>query len=140
VLSPIVHQVLSQNKIPHSKEVVGESMCDACQKGKSHQLPFGRSISVSKAHLELVFSDVWGPALSSVGRFKYYVPFINDFSNFTWFYLFKHKSDVFQKFKEFQQFVERLFNKKILAVQTDWGGEYQKLSPFFPEAKRLLRR
>jgi hypothetical protein len=24
-----------------------------------------------------------------------------------------------------------LFNKKILVVQTDWGGEYQKLNTFF---------
>jgi histone deacetylase 1/2 len=27
--------------------------------------------------------------------------------------------------------VERLFNKKILAVQIDWGGEYKKLNTFF---------
>jgi hypothetical protein len=47
--------------------------------------------------------------------------------------LIKFKSEVFQKFQEFQAFVERQFNRKILAVQTDWGegGEYQKLNPFF---------
>jgi hypothetical protein len=33
--------------------------------------------------LELVYSDVWGPALESVARYKYYVSFINDFSKFT---------------------------------------------------------
>jgi hypothetical protein len=38
---------------------------------------------------------------------------------------------VFQKFQDFQTLVERQFNCKILVVQTDWGGEYQKLSPFF---------
>ena len=27
--------------------------------------------------------------------------------------------------------VERLFDQKILAMQTDWGGEYQKLNSFF---------
>jgi hypothetical protein len=38
----------------------------------------------------------------------------------------------FQKFQDFQTLVERQFNRKILAVQTDWGGgEYQKLNPFF---------
>jgi hypothetical protein len=31
----------------------------------------------------------------------------------------------------FQAYVERLFNNKILAVQTDWRGEYHKLSSFF---------
>jgi hypothetical protein len=33
-------------------------VCDACQQGKSHQLPFPKSVSISKAPLELIFSDV----------------------------------------------------------------------------------
>jgi hypothetical protein len=39
----------------------------------------------------------------------------------------------FQKFREFQNLVERLFVRKIPAGQTDWGGEYQKLHPFFKD-------
>jgi hypothetical protein len=45
--------------------------------------------------------------------------------------LLKDKSDVFQKLQEFQAHVEQLFDRKVLAMQTDWCGEYQKLSPFF---------
>jgi hypothetical protein len=45
--------------------------------------------------------------------------------------LLKKKSDVFQKFQDFQQHGECLFDRKILAMQTDWGGEYQKLNSFF---------
>jgi histone deacetylase 1/2 len=85
---------------------------------------------VSSAPLELMFSDVWGPAPMSFGRYKYYVSFIDDYSKFTWIYLLKHKSDVFQKFCDFQQHVERLFDRKILAFQSDWGGEYHKLNSF----------
>jgi hypothetical protein len=59
------------------------------------------------------------------------VSLIDDYSKFTWIYLFNHKSEVFQKFKEFQSRIERLFDKKILAVQTNWGGEYQKLNSYF---------
>jgi len=81
--------------------------------------------------LQLVFSDVWGPAPSSVGRKTYYVSFIDDYSKFTWVYFLRHKSEVFQTFKEFQQLVERQFNCKILTMQTDWGGEYQSLNSFF---------
>jgi hypothetical protein len=58
------------------------------------------------------------------------VSFIDDYSKFSWIYLLKHKSKVFQKFKEFQSLVERLFDKKILVMQTDWGGEYQKLNSY----------
>jgi histone deacetylase 1/2 len=126
----VVHQVLRDNVIPFS-ESNKESVCDACQMAKSHQLPYPKSTSVSTSPLELVFSDVWGPASESFGRFKYYVSFIDDYSKFTWIYLFKKKSDVFQKFHDFQNHVERLFDKKILAMQTDWGGKYQKLNSFF---------
>jgi histone deacetylase 1/2 len=128
--STIVRQVLQDNNISFS-EVNKESVCDACQMAKSHQLPYPKSTSVSTSPLELVFSDVWGPASESFGRFKYYVSFIDDYSKFTWIYLLKKKSDVFQIFRDFQHHVERLFDKKILAMQTDWGGEYQKLNSFF---------
>jgi hypothetical protein len=114
----VVHQVLRDNKIPFS-ESVQESVCDAYQKAKSHQLPYPKSSSVSTFPLELVFSDVWGPAPASVGRYKYYVSFIDDYSKCTWIYLLKNKSDVFQKFHDFQHLVERLFDKKIIAMQTD---------------------
>jgi histone deacetylase 1/2 len=92
--SVIVHQVLRDNNIQFS-ESNKESVCDACQKAKSHQLSYPKSSSVSTFPLELVFSDVWGPAPASVGRYKYYVSFIDDYSKFTWIYLLKKKSDVF---------------------------------------------
>jgi hypothetical protein len=104
--SSIVHRVVNSNNLSCSKENLEMSVCDACQKAKSHQLPFPKSSSVSKVSLELVFSDVWAPAPSSVGKFKYYVSFIDDFSKFTSIYLLKNKSDVFHKFHDFQQRVE----------------------------------
>jgi hypothetical protein len=90
-----------------------------------------KSSSFSSHPLELVYSYVWGATPESVGRYKYYVSFINVFSKFTWVYLLKHKSEVFHKFQEFQTLVERLFDRKIISMQTNWGGEYEKLNPFF---------
>lgn len=78
-----------------------------------------------------MFTDVWGPAPMSVGCYQYYVSFLDDFSKYTWIFLLKHKSDVFDVFLKFQQLVERLFDRKILTVQSDWGGEYQKLHSYF---------
>jgi hypothetical protein len=46
-------------------------------------------------------------------------------------YLIRHKSEVFQIFHTFQSLVERTFNKKILSMQTNWSGEYQKFNTFF---------
>jgi histone deacetylase 1/2 len=130
---PIVQRVLRDNKLPCASSSNSELVCDSCQKAKSHQLPYGRSNSVSSSPLELIFSDVWGPAPVSVGRHTYYVSFIDEFGKYIWVYLIKQKSDVFQVFKNFQNLVERKFNKKIIFMQTDWHGEYEKLNSFFQE-------
>ena len=45
----------------------------------------------------------------------------------------RKKSDVFQVFRIFQSLVERKFDKKRIAVQSDWGGEYEKLNSFFQQ-------
>ena len=98
------------------------SVCDACQQGKSHQLPFVSSTREVKNPLEIVFSDVWGPAQTSVSGHNYYVSFVDAYSRFTWLYLLKRKSDVFDIFIQFQLHVERLLKHKIIHVQSDWGG------------------
>ena len=133
--SPVVKSVLSRHKLSFSSESNNSGViCDACQMAKSHQLSYPKSNSVSSKPFELVFTDVWGPAPTSVGRHSYYISFIDDFSKFTWIYLLRFKSEVFQCFRDFQNMVERQFSHKILAVQSDWGGEYQSLNAFF---KRL---
>jgi hypothetical protein len=66
---------------------------------------------------------VWGPVIDSFGNKNYYVSFIDDYSKFTWLYLLRHKSEVFKFFQEFHTLVERMFNRKIMNMQTDWGDE-----------------
>jgi histone deacetylase 1/2 len=129
--SVVVHQILSKNQLPFVSKLNKDTVCDSCQQGKSHRLPYPRSMSTSSKPLEIIFSDVWGPAPTSVGTNSYYLSFIDDFSKFTWVYLLRNKYDVFQKFHDFQKMVERELDHKIITMQTDWGGEYQKLNAFF---------
>ncbi|KAL9251846.1 Retrovirus-related Pol polyprotein from transposon RE1-like protein [Drosera capensis] len=125
--SSVVQQVIQLNNLSCPSSNNDSFVCDACQRAKSHQLPFPLSNNMSSLPLELVFSDVWGPAKTSARGYKYYVSFIDNFSRFTWLFLLKHKSDVANIFVHFKTHVERLLNKKIICVQSDWGGEYQKL-------------
>lgn len=84
------------------------SLCSACQMGKSHRLPLPPTNSISHGPLQLIHSDVWGPSPSkSVDGFQYYVTFLDDFSKFVWFYPMKLKSEVFSIFHIFQAYVER---------------------------------
>jgi hypothetical protein len=43
----------------------------------------------------------------------------------------RKKSDFYQAFHNFQNLVERKFNRKIISMQTNWEGEYEKLNSFF---------
>ena len=128
---PVVERVIRNNLLPRSTSHHVESVCDSCQKAKSHQFPYSSSENKSCAPLDLIHSDVWGPAPISVGNYTYYVSFIDDYSRYTWIYLLKHKSKVFHVFKNFQSHVERKYTRKIIRMQTDWGGEYERLNSFF---------
>ena len=95
--TPIVQHVLYRHELP-SVLVNKAVVCDACQQGKSHQLPFSLSTRVTTFPLEIIYSDVWGPAPVSTSGHEYYVSFVDAYSRFTWLYLLKRKSDVFHIF------------------------------------------
>jgi hypothetical protein len=81
--SLIVRCILRLNNLPCLKESSVSSVCNACQLAKSHQLPYNTSIHRTTMPLEIIHSDVWGPAPISVGGYKYYISFIDDFTKFT---------------------------------------------------------
>jgi histone deacetylase 1/2 len=82
--------------------------------------------------LDLIFSDVWGPApMFSSDGFHYFSIFIDVHTKYIWFYPIVAKSYVFSIFYHFQTLVERQFSRRIKSVETDWGGEYRKLNRFF---------
>jgi GAG-pre-integrase domain len=90
------------------------SFCSDCHKAKAHKLPFQPSTSPATHPLQVVHSDLWGPApiLSKKGH-RYYVQFTDEFSRFSWLYTCASKSDVTQIFAQFKQKVENLLDCKI---------------------------
>jgi hypothetical protein len=63
-------------------------------------------------------------SVPSLGKFVYYVSFIDDFSRNTWKYFLGKKSKVFDKFKEFKALVKNQTEKRIKALRIDNGGEF----------------
>ncbi|GJX60250.1 retrotransposon protein, putative, ty1-copia subclass [Tanacetum coccineum] len=55
---------------------------------------------------------------------SYFITFTDDFSRYGYVYLMKHKHEVFETFKVFQNEVENQLGKKIKAIQSDRGDEY----------------
>ena len=70
-------------------------------------------------------SDVCGKIiLGSLGGGCYFVTFIDDASRYTWVYILKKKSEVFNTFKNLKALVENMYDRKIKVFRTDNGGEY----------------
>ncbi|GJZ11822.1 retrotransposon protein, putative, ty1-copia subclass [Tanacetum coccineum] len=99
--------------------------CKSCISGKMARKPFPHQVERAKDLLGLIHTDVCGPfrTVSREGA-SYFITFTDDFSRYGYVYLMKHKHEVFETFKVFQNEVENQLGKKIKAIQSDRGGEY----------------
>jgi hypothetical protein len=101
---------------------------------QSHKLPFSESSLKSSKPLELIYTDVWGPAPTrSLDDFSYYLVFVDHFSKYVWLYPLKNKSDVSFIFPKFKSVVEKFFNLPIVSLYSDNGGEFIKLKSFLSQ-------
>ncbi|CAM8964429.1 unnamed protein product [Rhodiola kirilowii] len=55
---------------------------------------------------------------------RYFVSFIDDYSRMTWVFMMRHKSEAFNKFKQWKTLVENQIGKKIKRLRTDNGLEF----------------
>ncbi|KAK1423937.1 hypothetical protein QVD17_19248 [Tagetes erecta] len=101
------------------------SFCENCILGKHKRVKFTRSLHKSKAILDYVHSDLWGPAKNeSLGGARYYLSIVDDYSRRVWIYILKSKSEAFGKFKEWKTLVETQTEKKVKKLRTDNGLEF----------------
>ena len=99
--------------------------CETCLGGKMTKAPFTKKGEKSKELLELIHTDVCGPMSTTArGGYQYFITFTDDLSRYGYVYLMRHKSETFERFKEFQNEVENQRGKKIKALRSDRGGEY----------------
>lgn len=83
--------------------------CEGCILGKAQRTPIPK-FTTSRANkpLQLVHSDVLGPIeVPSLGRVRYFVSFIDDFSKWTTVYTMSHKSKALDCFKDYKASAEK---------------------------------
>ena len=74
---------------------------------------FSRTMERATDLLEIIHTDVCGPMnIEARGRYHYFRTFTDDLSRHGYIYLMKHKSETFEKFKEFHSEVENHCNKE----------------------------
>lgn len=105
------------------------SFCTSCPLGKHIQLPFHASMSFTTMPFDIIHSDLWtSPVLSSNGH-RYYVIFLDDYSNFLWTFPISNKSQVYSIFLSFKALIKTQFKREIKNIQCDNGREFDN-GPF----------
>ncbi|GJR61483.1 ribonuclease H-like domain-containing protein [Tanacetum coccineum] len=99
-------------------------ICHACQLGKHVKLPLHSLTSIVKHCFDIIHSDLWTSAIVSFSGFKYYVLVLDHLSYFLWIYPLRSKSDMFDKFLHFRNYVKNQFKCEIKSFQCDHGGEF----------------
>jgi hypothetical protein len=100
--------------------------CEHCLYGKHNQIRFPSGAMREEGILQLVYSDVFVPmSVPSLGKYVYYVSFIDELSRNTWIYFLRKKSEVFDRFKEFKALVENQTKRIIKVLRIDNGRDFR---------------
>ncbi|KAJ9542958.1 hypothetical protein OSB04_029464 [Centaurea solstitialis] len=88
--------------------------CESCLSGKMTKEPFNKDNERASDLLEIVHTDVCGPFSHEAREgYRYFITFTDDFSRYGYVYLMRHKSESFEKFREYQNEVQNQLDRKI---------------------------
>ena len=99
--------------------------CEACIQAKQAHKPFPKEAEhKSEIPGERIMSDVWGPArVESIGRWKWYISFVDDCTRFSTILFLKHKGEATTCIKDYITKIERNFRKVPKWMRFDNGKE-----------------
>ena len=102
--------------------------CEICVESKLTRASF-HNIERSIEPLTLIHSDTCDlKYVQTRGGKKYLVTFIDDCTRYCYVYLLKSKDEALEKFMHYKNEVENQLGRKIKAIRSDRGGEYD--APF----------
>ena len=103
-----------------------ENFCEECVLSKHARTSIQKKTEFwAKQPLKLIHTDICGPITpESFSGKRYLISFIDDYSQKTWVYFLKEKSEAFEVFKKFKVMVERATSRHIKAIRSNRGGEY----------------
>ncbi|KAJ9544230.1 hypothetical protein OSB04_023937 [Centaurea solstitialis] len=91
------------------------SNCESCLSDKMTKQPFNKDNERANDLIEIIHTDVCGTFSHEVRKgYRYLITFTDDFSRYGYVYLMRHKSEAFEKFKEFHNEVD---NSKIIHIR-----------------------
>lgn len=96
-----VKQLINKSVISSNYKTMSD--CDFCLRNKSSSLPHKVNNRVYAAPLDLIYTNIWGPApVTSSEVFWYYINFVDAATNFNWVFPLASKAEVGQTFERFR--------------------------------------
>jgi transposase InsO family protein len=111
--------------------------CAACQVGKqvgtSHP---SKNVMMTSRPLEMLHMDLFGSiAYLSIGRSKYGLVIVDDYSHFTWVLFLQDKSKIQRTLKRFLRRAQNEFKLRIKKIRSDNSSKFKNL-----QVEEYLRR
>ncbi|KAI3782315.1 hypothetical protein L2E82_12357 [Cichorium intybus] len=102
-----------------------DSLCSACEHGKQTKQKHPTVINPKITEpLSFLCIDLCGPsAIESIGKKKYILVIVDDYSRFTWVMFLRNKSNAAEEIINFIKKMELMLNKKVRTVHSDNGSE-----------------
>ena len=98
-------------------DVTALPVCESCLEEKMTMRPFKAKGYRAKEVMDLVHTDLCGPMSTCArGGYEYFITFTDDYSRYGYIYLMRHKSEAFEKFKEYKAEVENHRGKSIKSL------------------------
>lgn len=123
----VMKNMVDKEMIVGMPHVIQEKdVCSACVVGKQTRKSFSPKAKYQTSHaLELVHGDFCGLiSLPTPANNRYVFALIDDYSRYMWTMLLKKKSEAFDPFKKFKEYVENQTKLKLKIFRTDRGGEF----------------
>lgn len=102
--------------------------CHSCPLEKMVKLPFNDSLSFNTMPFDIIHSDLSTSPIVSTSSHKYYILFLDNFSNYLWTFPITRKSQVFKAFLSFRTYVLTQFEREVKTFQSNNGREFDDSS------------
>ena len=122
-----LHKLMNLELLPKFN-IDANHKCETCVESKLTRASF-QIIERSTKPLELIHSDTCDlKYVQTRGGKKYFVTFIDDCTRYCYVYFLRSKDEALEKFMHYKNEVENQLGRKIKAIRSDRGGEYD--APF----------
>ena len=104
-----------------------DGLCDSCQKAKQRKSSFkSKSESSISEPYHLLHVDLFGPVnIMSLGRMKYAMVIVDEYTRYTWVYFLTKKDETAQTLIEHVKLLDKGSKDKVKVIRSDNGTEFK---------------